>query len=648
MFLIAKRKLIKGVVLRSINRAVFLVHFLSVATVYPNIKPIERVEPPFWWTHFKDRKLEILVYGDKIGDTKKVSVYNKFNQKEKTIQIKSVKKTDNNNYLFIELELDEDIAAGEYTFRLTGKKKNKFEYIFQDPVPDKDYANGFDASDVIYLLMPDRFSNGDSSNDRIEGMLSGTNRSSPGERHGGDFRGIRDRLKYLKDLGITGIWMTPVFENDMPIAYGAYDGQSYGAYHGYAATDLYNVDRRFGANADFKQLIDEAHGMDIKVIMDFIHNHVGDHHWWFKDPPQTDWFNRPTKFSITNYETVVASDPYASKYDLEHLTAAPFVEAMPDLNQNNPLLSRYLIQNTLWWIEYAGIDGIRMDTYPYAFKEHMATWAGKIMDQFPSFKIVGEVWAKYPPSVSYWQNGSENWDNYNSNLPSVIDFPFSSSVGDAFGHNSKPRMVREIYFTFARDWIYPEPMDNVIFLDNHDTNRFYMTVGRDLRKYKLGLVLLMVSRGVPQLYYGAEINLYGDRSKGGDADIRKDFPGGWPDDKRDAFTKKGRTDEENELWNFCSLLLNWRKNNSVIHKGKTMQFVPTDQHTYVLVRYDDSDAVCLIINPLGKDVVFDIGRISEIAGNAGQYFDVMDGKTKKLTKEIKIEPMGFRLIEFKL
>ena len=627
---------------------VFLsLHLLAVATIDAKINPIERVEPPFWWTHFKDRTLEIMVYGDKIGDTKKVSVYNRSNKKEKTIQIKSIKKTDNENYLFIEIELDKSIPAGEYKFKLSGKKKNEFKYTFQDPVLNKDYANGFNSSDVIYLLMPDRFSNGDTENDQIEGMLSGTNRAAPGERHGGDFQGIIGKLTYLKNLGITGIWMTPVFENDMPISYGDYGGQSYGAYHGYAATDLYRVDRRFGSNSDFKRLINEAHGMGIKVIMDFIHNHVGDHHWWYKDPPNSDWFNRPKKFSITNYETVVASDPYASKYDLEHLTAAPFVEAMPDLNQNNLLLSRYLIQNTLWWIEYAGIDGIRMDTYPYAFKEHMSVWAGKVMDEFADFKIVGEVWAKYPPSVSYWQSGSDTWDDYQSNLPSVIDFPFSKSVGDAFGNYSKPRMVREIYFTFARDWIYPEPMDNVIFLDNHDTDRFYMTVGKDIRKYKLGLALLFVSRGVPQLYYGAEINLHGDRSKGGDADVRKDFPGGWLSDKQNSFTNKGRTPEQNEIWDFCSLLLNWRKNNSVIHKGKTMQFVPTNQHTYVLVRYDDSDAVCLIINPLEEMIHFDMGRISELTGSTDQYLDVMTGNKKKFPEQIKVDAMGFRIIEFK-
>ena len=646
MVSIFKRKLKRNIVSR-FNLFFFLFYLVTVAEIDAKIKSVERVEPPSWWTHFKDRKLEIMVYGHEIGKTKKVNVYNRYNKKEKTIQIISLKKTDNSNYLFIEMRLDGNIAAGEYTFKLSGKKKNKFKYTFQNPIENKNYANGFDASDVIYLLMPDRFSNGDVSNDNIEGMLSGTNRSSPGERHGGDFQGIRQKMSYLKDLGITGIWMTPVFENDMPVSYGDYDGQSYGAYHGYAATDLYRVDRRFGSNADFKKLIDEAHESDIKVIMDFIHNHVGDHHWWFQDPPETDWFNRPEKFSITNYETVVASDPYASKYDLEHLTAAPFVEAMPDLNQHNPLLSRYLIQNTIWWIEYAGIDGIRMDTYPYAFKKHMAAWSEKIIHEFPDFKIVGEIWAKYPPSVSYWQNGSDTWDNYQSYLPSVIDFPFSSSVSTAFGSYSEPHKIREIYFTFARDWIYPDPENNVIFLDNHDTNRFYTTVGNDMRKYKLGLAMLMVSRGVPQLYYGAEINLYGDRSSGGDADIRKDFPGGWPGDKHNAFAQKRRTPEENDLWDFCSLLLNWRKNKPVIHKGKTMQFVPTNRHTYVLVRYDDTDAVCLIINPLDEEIVFGMDRIAEVTGSVDQYKDVMDGKIKRLGEKIKIPAIGFRLIEFR-
>ncbi len=631
---------------RFISPKSFVLLFVSLITlIRAELSDIHRLEPPFWWSHFKDRKLELMVYGKGIGKTKRIRVYNSSNKIEKKINVISLKKTDNKNYLFIELELESSIKAGLYTFKLSGSKGKEFSYEIKEPTKGRNYANGFDASDVIYLLMPDRFANGDIKNDNIQGMLSGTDRSSPGDRHGGDIRGILNRLGYLQDLGITGIWMTPVFENDMPVSYGEYAGQSYGAYHGYAATDLYKVDRRFGSNDEYRNLIDKAHTMGIKVIMDFIHNHVGDHHWWYKDPPQEDWFNRPKNFAITNYETVVASDPYASKFDMEHLASAPFVQAMPDLNQNNPLLSRYLVQHTLWWIEYAGIDGIRMDTYPYAYKKHMAVWAKQVMEEYPDFNIVGEIWAKYPPSVSYWQKGTKNWDNYNSHLPSVIDFPFSSAVSTALGKGTRPRDIREIYFTFARDWIYPRPMENVIFLDNHDTNRFYTTVGQDMRKYKLGFLLLMVSRGIPQMYYGTEINLYGNRNTGGDADIRKDFPGGWPGDSRNAFTKEGRTKEENELWNFCSTLLNWRKKSHLIHKGKTMQFVPNEEHTYVLSRYDENAAVILLINPRDQETKFKVDRLNELISGAKTFVDVMDGETKKIPKDFKIAPMGFKLIE---
>ena len=624
---------------------VFIYIFLSIVITLE--ARVDRIEPPSWWTHFHDRRLEIMVYGKNIANTDAVKISDSESNEMNGIKVTAIKKTNNKNYLFIDLVLEINLKPGVYTFSLIGESKTSFDYQFYGQTHNRNYANGFDASDVIYLLMPDRFSNGDMSNDRVDGMLSGTNRSVPGERHGGDFIGIKNKLHYLYDLGITGIWMTPVFENDMPTSYGEYDGQSYGAYHGYAATDLYRVDRRFGTNEDYKELIELSHELGIKVIMDFIHNHVGDHHWWLADLPDSGWFNENNNFRTTNYETVVANDPYASKYDLEQLTSAPFVQAMPDLNQRHPLLSRYLIQHSLWWIEYSGIDGIRMDTYPYAFKDHMAEWAKTVMNEFPDFKIVGEIWANYPPTVAYWQNGFLSPDGYKSNLPSVIDFPFSKAVSSALGKGSHAREIRKVYYTFAQDFIYPMPMDNVIFLDNHDTNRFFTTVGEDIRKYKLGMVLLMVSRGVPQMYYGAEINLFGDRSNG-DADIRKDFPGGWLGDQRNAFTETGRTKDENEIWNFCSSLLKWRKNNSTIHQGKTKQFVPTSQHTYTLVRYTETEAVCLLINPTEEIVKVDTDRFVELIKNVKDYKDVMDGKSKKWKKTITIDPVGFRLIEFRI
>lgn len=608
---------------------------------------IINVDPPSWWTHFNDRTLELMVYGESIGKTETVTVFDDNKEIETQIVIEAIKKTENPNYLFIELNLLNDLIPGQYTFKLDGKSEESFDFTFNAKEENRSYANGFNSSDAIYLLMPDRFSNGDTKNDFVKGLRAGTDRSIPGMRHGGDFQGIMNKLDYLKDLGVTAIWMTPVFINDMPEVAGGYGNQVYGAYHGYAATNFYKTDPRFGTNEKYKELIAQAHKKGLKVVMDIIHNHTGDKHWWMDDLPSSDWYNISNIHTNTNYETAVANDPYASKYDLKHLTDAPFVKEMPDLNQNNPLVDRYLIQLSYWWIEYSGIDGMRMDTYPYASKEPMARWAKSIISEFPNFNIVGEIWVTEPPLTAYWQTGFTSPDGYESHLPSVIDFPFSYQVGQALGRNSKPNDIKNIYYTLAQDFIYPNPKDNVIFLDNHDTDRFYSTVGKDIRKYKLGFALLMVNRGIPQMYYGFEINLYGSRKKG-DADIRKDFPGGWLEDKRSAFIKNGRTNEENEIWEFCSRLLNWRKGNSTIHNGHTMQFIPLKDGIYSIFRYDEEKVIGLIINPSEEKVVIQSNRYDELTHGQKNYLDIVDGKIKKWENKINIPPVGFRLIEFKL
>ena len=441
--------------------------------------------------------------------------------------------------------------------------------------------------------------------------------------------------------------MTPVFINDMPEIAGGYGDHVYGAYHGYAATDFYQTDPRFGTNQKYKELVETAHEKGLKVVMDIIHNHSGDKHWWIDDPPTSDWYNSNANYKHTNYEVSVANDPYASIFDLKQLTEAPFVTEMPDLNQNNALLQRYLIQLSYWWIEYSGIDGIRMDTYPYAFKEPMAEWANSVISEFPNFSIVGEIWNNEPPLTAYWQSGFNSPDEYESYLPSVIDFPFSASVGRAIGKNSSPSDIREIYYNFAQDFVYPDPNKNVIFLDNHDTERFYMTMGEDIKKYKIGFALLMVSRGIPQMYYGSEINLFGTKQKG-DADIRKDFPGGWPDDRRSAFTKKGRTNQENDIWNFYSTLLNWRKKNATIHNGKMMQFTSFNDNVYSLFRYDEKKVVGLLINPTDKKINVGTNKYDELVEDQEFYYEVISGKKKKWKAKITVPPMGFKLIEFTL
>ena len=631
----------------SINQTamkIYILLFLIISNIA--FSDILRVEPPNWWCDFNARKLELLVYGPKIGSTSKVEVLDKNGRSAGEIIIDRLKKTDNPNYLFIEITLKNNMRPGEFDFILSGDSQNYFSYTFLSRNKESDHAVAFDASDVFYLLMPDRFSNGDNSNDNIKGMRCGTNRKVPGERHGGDLKGVSDKLNYLKDLGITTIWMTPVFENDMPVSYGEYAGQIYGAYHGYAATDMYQIDRRFGTNDDYRNLVDKAQKMGLKVVMDVVHNHVGSYHWWALDPPNKDWFHDMDVYGITNYENVVIADPYSSKYDVEKLTKGYFDKAMPDLNQKNPLLSKYLVQHSLWWIEYSGINGIRMDTYPYVNKEHMKVWCDAVLNEYPKFGLVGEAWALSPVSVAYWQNDFLSSGNYDSNLPSVIDFPVSFSIRNALSHNANPNAIREIHSVLSQDLIYSNPNLNLIFIDNHDSNRFFEVVGKDHRKYKMGIALLSVLRGVPQVYYGTEINLKGTQTKG-DADIRRDFPGGWNDDDRNAFTKEGRTKEENEIFEFCKRLFNWRKKSSAVHGGELVQFVPLyEDNIYTVFRYDSRQVVGLFINPNQDRVDVQTDRFQEMTEGFDVYVDVMDGKEKDWGDILPIEPVGFRLVEF--
>ena len=624
-----------------------MLYILALFTFLGGQPSVNKIEPPSWWTHFKDKNLEILVYGKNLSSLNNAKVFDKKNKIVKSIKTKIIGISDNGNYLFLNIGIGRSLKPGDYVFTLTNGSNEKvsFNYRFKAQQKNRNYAQGFNSSDVVYLLMPDRFANGDKENDNVKGLLAGTNRAEPGERHGGDLKGIIERLSYLEELGITAIWTTPVFENDMPRIVGEYDGHVYGSYHGYAATDFYTIDRRFGTNQDYKSLVEEAHKSGIKVIMDVVHNHVGDKHPWFSDPPNSTWFNNNDKFSVTNYETGVNNDLYASDFDLSQLTNAPFVPEMPDLNQIDPRVSRYLIQHSLWWIEYSGIDGIRMDTYPYASKAHLSNWCKALLDEFPNFGIVGEIWHNRPGTVAYWQDGFDTYDGYQSNLQSVIDFPLSHSIASAFQRGSKPVDIRKIYDILTQDIIYPDPKSNFIFLDNHDSDRFFNIVGEDIRKYKIGIALILTLRGVPQFYYGTEINLTGKRSRG-DAFVRKDFPGGWIGDKNNAFIQSGRSQAQNEIWNFCSKLLNWRKKNDVIHNGKTKHFSPHQPHnTYAIFRYDDKKTVGLFINPNSYDVELKTYRYEEIIDQGKDYYDVIGEKIFKMQDTLKVKGMSFRLIE---
>lgn len=592
--------------------------------------PIVRVEPPNWWAGLSQSQLELMVYGPNIARSSVKIEY-------PGLRFVSQTSLDNPNYVFLTLELDPQLSPGTVDIQFTIDGST---HIYPYPILQRE-ANptrhqGFSASDVIYLMMPDRFANGDPKNDSIDGMLEAANRSIDRARHGGDFKGVMDRLPYLDDLGVTAIWFTPVFENDMPF--------SYGAYHGYAATDMYKVDRRFGSNQEYKALVDSAHAMGLKVIMDMIHNHVGDQHWWIKDLPSEDWLNDFETYGITNYRAETISDPYVSIYDFNKMTKGWFVKEMPDLNQKNPWLARYLIQNTIWWIEYSGIDGIRMDTYPYPDKDYMAEWVKTILDEFPSFNIVGEAWVPHIAMEAYWQRGFNGKDGYESHLPSVTDFQvhhtMRKALNEEFGWSSG---VSAMYHLMAQDFLYSDPMLNVVFLDNHDTERYLSLVGEDRSKLKMALAFLLTMRGIPQVYYGTEILMSGFKDPG-DANVRKDFPGGWPGDPRDAFTAKGRTAAENDMFQFTRSLMQWRRTATPIHNGKLMHFIP-DDNTYVYFRYNDEGTVMVVVNASKESKKLSLARFNERLEGFRTWKNPVNAQTGVLGETLSVPGMTTMILD---
>ncbi|WP_425392120.1 glycoside hydrolase family 13 protein [Ekhidna sp.] len=595
---------------------------------------IEHIDPPFWWTEMPTKELQIMLHGENIGAHDPVIDY-------EGVVLKSVSKLPNTNYLVLNLTIDESVAPGSFQIELKeGKKTRKqITYELKARTNDTNRNLGFDASDVIYLLMPDRFANGDPSNDTVKGMLEAADRSNPNGRHGGDIKGVSDNLDYIKDLGMTAVWLTPTFENDMM--------PSYGAYHGYAATDLYKVDRRFGSNEEFKSFVEKCHSMDMKVIMDMIHNHVGDQHWWMKDLPSDDWFHDREEYGTTNFRGEVQSDPYASQYDLDKLQKGWFVAEMPDLNQRNPILAKYLIQNSIWWIEYSGVDGIRMDTYVYPYKDYLADWVSEVMTSYPNFNIVGEAWVEKVGHEAYWQEDKEGEnDGYDSKLPSVTDFQIMFALDQAltedFGWKNG---LSKLYYAISQDRLYSGPMKNVVFIDNHDTERFFTKMGEDPDLFKMGYAYLMTIRGIPQVYYGIELMLANDPVNG-DGRKRADMIGGWPEDKRSVFTQEGRTRQENEAFEYVKRLTNWRKSSAVIHNGKLTHFIP-ENNTYVYFRHTEDEAVMVVMNRNENEVEMNRDRFAEILDGYSKGVNVLDNSTIDVTSNFKVGPKQTAIFELK-
>lgn len=601
--------------------------------------PPERVEPPFWWTGMHHQEVQLMVYGEDIALSRPSIDY-------PGVTLKRTISVENPNYLFLNILIGDQAEPDtlEIVFRGDGQD-HTWTYELKERRDNSNRHQGFDPSDVIYLIMPDRFANGDPSISEIEGMIEGVNRDEPFARHGGDLQGIIDHLDHIENLGMTALWLNPILENDMP-----YDhSRNVGFYHGYAATDKYRVDRRFGSNEKFVELVDKAHEKGLKVIMDMIHNHIGTHHWWMDDLPTDDWVHDQDVYGNTNFRTGTIMDPYASRRDYETTVKGWFVDEMPDLNQRNELLANYLIQNTIWWIEYAGIDGIRMDTHPYPFKDYMADWTRAVLDEYPDFNIVGEAWMPNVATTAWWQYDFPTWSGYNSHLPSVTDFPlYGAIVGGLNEEEGWDTGMNRIYLKLGQDFLYTDPYLNVIFVDNHDLDRFFSSIGEDFDKFRLGLAILYTTRGIPQIYYGTEILKTG---AGPDGLKRKDFPGGWAEDPINAFTEEGRRElgEERglpvaEAYDYVRTLSWWRKDKPVIHNGELTHFLPED-NTYVFFRYDDRETVMVIINASEEVNELELDRFEELLAGYRYGQDIITGIRHELGATLDVPAMTPMIME---
>lgn len=598
---------------------------------------IDHIEPENWYVGMKNSSLQLMVYGKNIRDSRVSVDY-------PGVKIDSLVRLDSPNYLFVYLNLS-GAKPGNMVLNIDGKKVN---YPLKARTMSGDKRIGFDNSDVLYMLMPDRFASGRNITKPMKGLNPYVvDRSKPSLRHGGDLEGVRQHLDYFNQLGVTALWFTPVLENNSP------DMNSQSTYHGYATTNYYRVDPRFGTNEDYARLVAEAHAKGLKVVMDMIFNHCGYDHPWVKDMPSKDWFNTPewmkkgdSYFLQTSYKLTPVLDPYASKVDKRETVDGWFVRSMPDLNQKNPHVMTYLIQNSEWWIETIGIDGIRMDTYPYADRKAMSQWMKILNEEYPNFNTVGETWVTEPAYTAAWQKDSK-LSKLNSYLKTVMDFSFYDKINLAKGEETDAwwKGLNRIYNSLCYDYLYENPSSVMAFIENHDTDRF-LENGKDTLALKQALALLLTINRIPQLYYGTEVLMNGTKEVT-DGNVRCDFPGGFAGDKHNAFTAEGRTKAENAMFNWLSKLLKWRRNNMVITKGKQIQFIPY-KGVYVIARQWNDQTILTILNGTSQPVTLPLDRYTEVIGNHQEAKDVISGRKVKLGSELQLKARDTKVIELSM
>lgn len=590
---------------------------------------VTNVEPPYWWVGMANDTLQVMLTGPDIAQASAEVDYS-------GVKLDRQVSLDSPNYKLLYFTIAPDTKPGKMPIRLNldGRKHTLDYELKARDMKGEDYE-GFSAADVLYLLMPDRFAQGDAVAATDLEYNDAPDRTQPSTRHGGNLKGIADKLDYLDSLGITAIWSCPVLENDMPG----------GSYHGYATTDYYRIDPRFGTNADWQDLIAQAHKRGIKVVMDMIFNHSGSNHPWMKDMPSKDWYNHPEGNELTNFRLSTIHDPYVSDYDLDHTVNGWFVSAMPDLNQKNPHLMKYLIQNSIWWIESSKINGIRMDTYPYADMQGMAQWAADVLKEYPNFNIVGECWYGNEAGPAFWQSGSKI-NPVETNLPTVMDFKYNIDREKMFFEETDPwNGLNHVYDHLALDYLYPDPQHILTFLDNHDTDRFLPEMPDSLGVWKQALAFLLTSRGIPQLYYGTELLMNGTK-KISDGYIRLDMPGGFPGDKVDAFTREGRTDMQNEAWDYLSRLLQWRRGeaNDVIAKGTLKHFMPQNG-IYTYERRLGDKQVVVLLNGQSEPNTVTMERTLEILPYGTTMRDLVSGNDVTITEEMTFAPRQVMILQ---
>ena len=606
----------------------FIIILLAAIHIYAkNPSLVQRVEPSYWWIDMKKPEFQLMIYGNGIS-TAEISI----NYPGVTISRKEI--TDNPNYVFIYLNITEKTLPGKFNIAIfKDKKKQTIVYELKKRREGSAARKSFTEADAIYLLMPDRFANGSPSNDSIPGYYQGVHREIAGARHGGDIDGIISKIPYLADLGITTLWTTPLFE----------DNDTQYSYHQYSCTDYYKIDPRLGNNEDYLRLSETCHQNGLKLIIDVVPNHCGWKHWWMNDLPAKNWLNTWPTYTSSNYRMTAWTDPHASESDLYKLTHGWFAPNMPDLNLQNPLLFDYLRQVYTFWIETANIDGMRVDTYPYNDIKTAAKFIQEIRNEYPNMNVVGECWVKTPAEIAYYQSGNNNKDGFDSRLTSVMDFCLKDVFSSAFNENeSWDGGMARFYSLYAQDFVYSNQNMIMNFLDNHDIDRYSTAVKRDVLKYKMGLAMLITSRGYPQIYYGTEILL--DGIPGDYQGHRFDFPGGWANDKRNAFTADGRTNAENEVFNYLKTLLNYRKNNPVLQNGKMKQFIP-ENGIYVNFRYNNDKTLMIIANNNQETKELNLNRFKEMLSWKSEGVEITSSIKYSLQNPVSVPAKTVLILE---